>query len=180
MPKKLFPIFCIALNLIVLHSQPLGAQEIVSRYAVIQYDRPELLKQFNSELLLGSLSHMMRSKRSVTWEDEVKNKVDVIVERVVTILDMRPAEIKFKLVLLPTETEVQQIFKTKYNRKVDFIAFYAPKEHIVYVSVNDIRVGVFAHELAHMIIDLFYGIKTVTPITVHEVLAQFVETHLTD
>jgi hypothetical protein len=177
MSKTLFLIIFTALSLI---SRPLAAHEIASRYATIQYDRPELLKQFNNELLLGSLSQLMRSKKSVTWEDDVKNKVDVIVERVVAILDMRPADIRFKIVLLPTETEVQQVFKAKYNKKVDFIAFYAPRERIVYISVNDIRIGVFAHELAHMIIDLFYGIATVTPITVHEVLAQFVETHLTD
>ena len=170
-------IFIVSLMIMPL---TLSAQEISSRYATIQYDRVELLKQFNSELLLGSLSHLMRSKKSITWEDEVKNKVDIIVERVVAVLDMRPADIRFRLVLLPTEVEVQQVFKAKYNRKVDFIAFYAPKEKIVYVSVNDIRIGVFAHELGHMVIDLFYGINTVTPITVHEVLAQFVETHLTD
>jgi hypothetical protein len=66
----------------------------------------------------------------------------------------------------------------KYNRKVDYIAFYAPKDKTVYLSVNDIRIGVFAHELGHLIIDLFYG--TTTPSKIHEVLAQFVETHLMD
>jgi len=157
---------------------PVYAHELVSRYAVIQYEKEELLREFNRELLLGSLSHLMRYKKSLTWQDEIKNKVYIIVERVILVLDMRPAEVRFKIVLLPTEEDVQQIFRTKYNKKVDYIAFYAPKDKTVYVSVSDIRIGVFAHELGHLIIDLFYG--TTTPSKIHEVLAQFVETHLMD
>lgn len=153
--------------------------ELTSRYATIQYEKEELLREFNRELLLGSLSHLMRYKKSITWQDEIKNKVDVIVERVIVVLDMRPSDIHFKIVLLPSEDNVQQIYKAKYNRKVDYIAFYAPKDKTVYVSVNDIRIGVFAHELGHLIIDLYYG-TTTTPSKIQEVLAQFVETHLLD
>ncbi|MFA7062419.1 MAG: hypothetical protein WC156_16560 [Pedobacter sp.] len=127
---------------------------------------------------MGNLSHIMRYKKSITWQDEVKNKIDVIVERVVVVLDMRPSAIRFKLVLLPTDTEVQKVYKEKYNKNVDYIAFYAPKEKTIYVSVSDIRIGVFAHELGHLIIDLYYNVST--PIRIQEVLAQFVETHLMD
>ena len=152
--------------------------ELTSRYAVIQYEKEELLREFNKELLLGSLSHLMRYKKSVSWQDEIKNKVDVIVERVIVVLDMRPSNVHFQLVLLPTDDDVQQVYRTKYNRKVDYIAFYAPKDKTVYISVNDVRIGVFAHEIGHLIIDLYYN--TATPSKIHEVLAQFVETHLMD
>jgi hypothetical protein len=178
MLKKRLIIFIVIISAHLLFLQPLAAQEIVSRYATIQYEKEDLLREFNRELLLGSLSHLMRYKKSITWQDEIKNKVDVIVERVIVVLDMRPADVRFKLVLLPTEEDVQQVYRMKYNRKVDYIAFYAPKDKTVYLSVNDIRIGVFAHELGHLIIDLFYG--TTTPSKIHEVLAQFVETHLMD
>jgi hypothetical protein len=162
----------------IIAQTPCHAIDLTSRYATIQYEKEDLLREFNRELLLGSLSHLMRYKKSITWQDEIKNKVDVIVERVIVVLDMRPADIRFKLVLLATEEDVQQVYRAKYNRKVDYIAFYAPKDKTVYVSVNDIRTGVFAHELGHLIIDLYYG--TTTPSKIHEVLAQFVETHLMD
>lgn len=178
MLKKRIIIFIIIISTHLLLLQPLAAQEIVSRYATIQYEKEDLLREFNRELLLGSLSHLMRYKKSITWQDEIKNKVDVIVERVIVVLDMRPNDVRFKLVLLPTEEDVQQVYRMKYNRKVDYIAFYAPKDKTVYLSVNDIRIGVFAHELGHLIIDLYYG--TTTPSKIHEVLAQFVETHLMD
>jgi hypothetical protein len=178
MSKKLFLTIFFAFNALAMLSQPLAAHEISSRYATIQYEKEDLLREFNRELLLGSLSHLMRYKKNVTWQDEIKNKVDIIVERVILVLDMHPSEVRFKLVLLPTEEDVQQVYRAKYNRKVDYIAFYAPKDKTVYVSVNDIRIGVFAHELGHLIIDLFY--ETTTPSKIHEVLAQFVETHLMD
>jgi hypothetical protein len=165
--------------LITISSQSLSyGLELTSRYATIQYEKEELLREFNQELLLGNLSHLMRYKKSITWQDEIRNKVDVVVERVMVVLDMRPGDIRFRLVLLPTEDDVQRVYKAKYNRKVDYIAFYAPKEKAVYVSVNDIRIGVIAHELGHLIIDLYYG--TTTPSKIHEVLAQFVETHMMD
>lgn len=178
MSKRLSLTIFFAFNALAMLSQPLAAYEISSRYATIQYEKEELLREFNRELLLGSISHLMRYKKSLTWQDEIKNKVDVILERVMVVLDMRPNDVRFKLVLLPSEEAVQQVYKTKYNRKVDYIAFYAPKDKTVYVSVNDIRIGVFAHELGHLIIDLYYG--TTTPSKIHEVLAQFVETHLMD
>jgi len=169
----------ILLVLILISTQsPSYCLELSSRYATIQYEKEDLLRKFNRELLLGNLSHLMRFKNSITWQDEIKNKVDVIVERVVVVLDMRPEDIRFKIVLLPSEGDVQRIYREKYNRKVDYIAFYAPKDKTIYVSVDDIRLGVFAHELGHLIIDLYY--KTTTPSKIHEVLAQFVETHLMD
>ena len=178
MPQIMSRTFILLLFILLSIKSPSYGFELTSRYATIQYEKEELLRKFNRELLLGNLSNLMRYKRSVTWQDEIKNKVDVIVERVIVVLDMRPDDVRFKIVLLPTEEDVQQVYKAKYDRKVDYIAFYAPKDKTVYVSVNDIRIGVFAHELGHLIIDLFY--KTTTPSKIHEILAQFVETHLMD
>ena len=39
-------------------------------------------------------------------------------------------------------------------------------------------VGVLAHELAHVVVDLYFGVPP--PQKIHELLAQFVETHLKD
>lgn len=120
----------------------------------------------------------MRYKKSFTWQDEVRNKIDVIVERVMVVLEMRPRQVKFRIVLLPSDTEIQQLYKAKYNKQVDYIAFYSPKEKTVYISVNDMRTGVLAHELGHMVIDFYYGVAI--PVNTQEFLAQFVETHLMD
>lgn len=154
------------------------AHELKSRFTTIVYSSEDLVRRFNRELSLGRLSYLLKNRPSITAEDEVRNKVDVIVERVETIIEMFPRDFKFTIILLPSEDEVQAVYRNKYERSVDYIAFYAPKEKIMYVSVEDVDIGVLAHEIAHVVIDFYYGIST--PTKIHEVLAQYVETHLKD
>jgi len=154
------------------------AFELKTRYATVVYDHEELLRKFNKEVSLGSLSYLLRNRKSITVEDEAGNKIDVLIERVETLLDMFPREMKFKIMLLPADSEVQKIYRSRYGAKVDYIAFYSPKEKTMFLSVDDIRIGVLAHELTHVILDHYFGVSP--PAKVHEVLAQFVETHLKD
>jgi len=66
----------------------------------------------------------------------------------------------------------------RYGLTVDYVAFYAPRDKVVYVSVDDADLSVLAHELTHVILDHYFGIAP--PVKIHEVLAQFVEEHLKD
>jgi hypothetical protein len=154
------------------------AYEVKTRYAVIAYEAEEHLRKFNKEVSLGSISHLLRNRSGITLADEVSNKLDAIVERVETILDMHPAGLQFRVTLLASDSDVQRTYHQKYGRKTDFIAFYSPREKTVYVSVDDIRLGVLAHELTHVILDHYFGVSP--PVKIHEVLAQFVESHLRD
>ncbi|NWF76751.1 MAG: hypothetical protein HXY53_09345 [Nitrospirae bacterium] len=150
--------------------------ELKTKYALVTYDNETVLKKFNKEVKLGSLSYLLKNKHSLSIEDEVKNKIDVIVERVQTILEMFSKDLTFNMVFMASEKDVQNIFKNKYGKDVDYIAFYSPKDKTIYLSIRDIELGVLAHEIAHVVIDHYYGIST--PSKIHEVLAQYVETHL--
>lgn len=152
--------------------------ELKTKYALVTYDNETVLKKFNKEVKLGSLSYLLKNKHSLSIEDEVKNKIDVIVERVQSILEMFSRDLTFNIVFMSSEKDVQNIFKNKYGKDVDYIAFYSPKDKTIYLSVRDIELGVLAHEIAHVVIDHYYGIST--PSKIHEVLAQYVETHLKD
>jgi hypothetical protein len=152
--------------------------ELKTRYTTIVYKTEDLLRKFNKEVSLGSLSYIMRNTRSITAEDEAKNKVDVIIEKVESLLEMFPKNLKFRMMLLPGEKDVQRVYREKYRTEVDYIAFYSPQDETVYVSVEDVRRGVLAHELAHVVIDHYYGVPT--PVRIHEILAQFAESHLED
>jgi len=155
-----------------------SASELTSRYTTIIFSNEDQIRRFNNEVSLGSLSYLLRNKGSITTGDEVKNKVDVIIERVESILAMYPKELKFHIVLLPSDDEVQEVFRKKYGRNVDYIAFYSPRDKTVYASVKNIELTVLAHEIGHVIIDFYYGIAT--PQKIHEVLAQYIEEHLKD
>lgn len=152
--------------------------ELKTKYALVTYDNETVLKKFNKEVKLGSLSYLLKNKRSLSIEDEVKNKIDVIVERVQSILEMFFRDLTFNMVFMASQKDVQNIFENKYGKDVDYIAFYSPKDKTIYLSVRDIELGVLAHEIAHVVIDHYYGIST--PSKIHEVLVQYVETHLKD
>jgi len=154
------------------------AGELNSRYTTIIYSNESQLRRFNKEIKMGSLSYLMRNKVSISFEDEIKNKMDVLIEKVESILEMYPREIRISIILLDSDKEVQGIYHKKYGRNVDFIAFYSPKDKTIYLSINDVELAVLAHELAHAVIDHYYGITT--PTKIHEVLAQYVESHLFD
>ncbi len=164
--------------MILVFPLPLWALEMSTRYVTIQYEYEEQLLRFNDEIILGSLSYLMQGRKALTIDEEVRNKVDVIVERVESILEMYPRKLRFRIVLLDNAKEVQRVYREMYGRDSMFIAFYSPKKKTVYLSVRDIELTVLAHELAHVIIDSYYN--AVTPVKIHEVLAQYVTEHLED
>jgi hypothetical protein len=175
--KILTKMFLSGILLCILSSVSV-AYELKSRYTTIIYSGDDQVRRFNKELSLGSLSYLLRNRTSITSADEAANKLDVLIERVETILEMYPRELKFNVVLLSSENEVQDVFRKRYGRNVDYIAFYSPRDKTIYLSVKDIELGVLAHEIGHVIVDFYYGIST--PAKIHEVLAQYVETHLKD
>lgn len=154
------------------------ALEIKSSYTTIVYEEEGQLRKFDRRVYLGSLSYLLQRRSSVTITDEIKNKVDVIIEKVESILGMYPKTLEFKIVLLSSDADVQRIYYDKYKIKSDYIAFYSPQNKTVFISVNAAELTVLAHEITHAVVDQFFGFST--PVKVHEVLAQYVETHIDD
>jgi hypothetical protein len=155
-----------------------AAGQLESRYATIIYDSDDLLKEFNSGVRLGSLSYLMGRKSSMTISDEVKNKIDVIVEKVQIVLEMFPKPFKYKVMLVSSAKEVRKIYRSKYNRDVDFISFYSPGDRTVYISTDDVNLRIFGHETAHAVIDQYF--KVSPAVKIHEMLAKYAEAHLED
>jgi hypothetical protein len=166
---------CVILTISVSVS---SGYELKTQYATVVYEKEEQLRTFNREVSLGSLSYLLRNRKSITVEDEVRNKLDVIIDKVQTILDMYPGGLNFRIILLSTDAEVRKAYRDRYGSSVDYIAFYAPRDKTVFISVADIRLGVLAHELAHVVINHYF--LNSPPRKINEVLAQFVETHLKD
>ncbi len=154
------------------------AYEIASRYATIIYHDQAALKKFNRTLYLGRLSSQIQNQGIDTIEDEVAAKINFIVEKTMAVLDMFPPELRFSLVIHPGTRQVQQDFKNLYQVDVNYIAFYAPAENRVFFSADNARLRVVAHEIGHVIVENYFIISP--PQHIHEVLAQYAETHITD
>jgi len=156
-----------------------AAAHASSRYVTLTYGDPQLLREFNNSLYINrKLSRHIRKKNVITLEDEVLAKVDFIVEKVEVVLDMFPSNLHFTLVLLPSSREVSGIYKKFYGKNVNHIAFYSISKKTIYLSVDDTKLQVLAHEIGHMVADHYFTVRP--PYTIHELMAQFAEKHVTD
>ncbi|MFH2124836.1 MAG: hypothetical protein ABIJ50_15310 [Pseudomonadota bacterium] len=139
----------------------------------------ELLRDFSENLSLDrKLSYSMQKKNVVTVADEVLAKVDVIIEKAEVVLDMFPNGYHINLILVPDAETVSSIFKQKYGKYAHNIAYYSLSEKTIYISVQDTRLQVLAHEIAHSIVDHYFDVRP--PYNIHELMAQFAEKHITD
>lgn len=152
--------------------------EIQTRYATIEYDSAGALRKFNKKLKMGSLGYLLSGRKSETVEDEVRNKIDVIVEKVETVLDMYPDDMKFKIVIRESTRGVQKEFERIYHIKVDYLAFYSPVEDTAFYSAKNITLRVVSHEIGHVVAEKYFVVSP--PVKIHEVLAQYAEMHITD
>jgi len=149
-----------------------------SRYAVITFDDLDVLKRFNNELYMGRLGSQMRRNSGETIEDEVISKIDFIVEKVMTALDMFLPNLKFSIVIHPDTKNVERDFREIYRVNVDYIAFYSPSRNKVFYSADNSTLRVVAHEIGHVVAEKYFPISP--PQRIHEVMAQYAEQHVTD
>jgi hypothetical protein len=157
---------------------PASCEQRQSRYVTLNYSNKEILRTFNEQLTIGgSLSRMMR-KNTVTIEDEVLAKTDIIVEKAETVLDMFPDNLHMTIILLPNSDDISKVFYEKYHKNVNYLSFYSLSEKTIYISVIDTNLHVLAHEMGHAIVDHFFNVRP--PYNIHELMAQFTEKHITD
>ena len=157
----------------------LHAYELKARKATIIYDSPDDLEEFNYNIYLSrSLGNLLKSRRVVTMEDEVRAKVDILVDKVGSVLDMNPKNLHFTLRIYPSTKGVHDVYMKSYGRKVNYIAFYSMSRKTMYLAVNKVNLRVFAHEVGHVVVDHYFKVRP--PYKIHEVMAQYAEKHITD
>lgn len=174
--RTLILLFIINLPKGLFSQEPwLSEEKIRSRYARIFYFDDNALRLFNKRLKLGSFTSILkkRSTGELSVEGQVAEKVDIIVDRVKAILEMYPKNFKVDIKIAPDSNLIQSLYRKRYFREVEFIAFYSPQERTVYISAEDTKSNILAHELAHAIIDQYFGVAA--PQKIHEILAQYVD-----
>ena len=128
-----------------------------TKYTVIHYKDDKDLSDFLWHLG-GTRIDFARDK------DMASNRIDRIVERVETIIDMRPKDLIIDVYL--------QRGDLKYNE----IAFYQYKNNALYLSVDKASDGVFAHEISHAIVNRYF--TTPIPSKMQEIITQYVDRYL--
>ncbi len=152
-------------------------EELKTRYATLTYSNEKQLNHLNYKLYFGKFSHLVEKENSGI-ADEIKNKIDMVVEKNESFLEMFPENLDFKIKLFSNASEVRQAYFELYEKKVDFIAFYSPENDTIYLSEKNINIKILSHEIAHAIFENYFEISP--PQKIHELIAQFAEKHILD
>jgi hypothetical protein len=157
---------------------PAHCQQGQGKYVTLKYGSQEVLRSFDDQIYLGRSLRSMMQKNTVTVQDEVLAKVDLVVEKAETVLDMFPNKLHFTLILLPDSDGVSRVFYQNYHKRVNYLSFYSLSQKAIYISVDDANIHILAHEIGHAIVDHYFKVRP--PYNIHELMAQFVEKHITD
>ncbi|PHR26301.1 MAG: hypothetical protein COA36_12535 [Desulfotalea sp.] len=153
--------------------------QVQSRYVTLRYGNKLILHDFNDELVLSrKLRYHLKNKNIVTVKDEVTAKLDVIIEKAEVVLAMFPDDLHITIVLLASRKDVAAMYKSKYGKRANHISYYSLREKTIYISVDDTRLRVIAHEIGHAIVDQYFKVRP--PYNIHELMAQFTEKHISD
>lgn len=111
-------------------------------------------------------------------QEKVAYRLDRLMKRVKEILDMYPRMNQMEIRIFRDREGLAVQYKSIFGENKDYKAFYAHKYRTIYTSEEDMTDSVIAHEMAHAVIDHYFGV--VPPNKVTEVLASYVDMHLDD
>ena len=157
---KRFAIYLIILSAFLYNPQSLFGQTentFKTKYVTIYYAQDKDINDFIWRLGGG------RSEFSGNT-GLASNRVDRIVERVETILDMIPKNFKINIYLHRDALSANKI------------AYYDHKTRSVHIVVDYATDGIVAHEIAHAVINQYFA--SPPPSKIQEILTQYVDKYL--
>jgi len=128
-----------------------------TRYTTVHYTNDKDLSDFLWRL--GGTRIDIAENRELA-----SNRVDRILDRVQTILDMYPKKLRI------------DIFLTRDTSQHNDTAYYQNKDKSIYINVDKVSDGVFAHEVSHAVVDRYFS--STAPSKVQEIITQYVDRYL--
>lgn len=153
MPRALF----LLAALLLFSSNAYAQNSLSTRYATVHYSDDSDLNDF-----LWRLTGQKMTGPSVP--QLTSTRVDELVERVQSLLEMRPAAFRF------------DIFLKKTYDGAGAIAYYSHETKSITAVAGRVTDGVLAHEIAHAVINASFS--PAPPEKSQEILAQYVDQHL--
>lgn len=154
-------------------------QRIESQHTFLQYNTLKDIEKFDNRIDytpckwgVKNLFSFISAKDPV---DSIKQKIDVLFDKVEQILGMYGHRDKVIINLYPKRSfyEVRSRINSKNCR---FRAWYIFEQNTIYINVDDVHEGILAHEIAHAIIDNYLSIRP--PKNTSEILARYVDKNL--
>ena len=119
---------------------------------------------------------MLLSNRSLSMEDRLKARLEIILLRDEDILGMYPQDLHVKVRIFKSRKEMNDVYDGMFNERAKFRSFYMHYFRSVYTNEQDFVDSVMAHELGHAVIDHYFSIPP--PPRMAELMATYVDAHL--
>jgi hypothetical protein len=166
-----------------------SAQELVyeTKLTAITYHHPSQLIQFSKGIkptaFIRTLDKLFRGKEGISTTATLGEFVDTLFEKVQGVLDMPQPGLRVTIRLLEDRGDLSEAYASVSSpegsalRAKTFakapIAFYWQKTNTIYLQMEDLSIGILAHEMAHAVIDHYFIIRP--PAKIAEMLCQYVD-----
>jgi len=105
--------------------------------------------------------------------------IDAVFEKAEVVLNIFPQPLrKVKILLYDTAGDVRKLYWERYKKALPKPAFISLEAMEIVISVEDVNLKIFVHEVAHTIIEQYFRPRP--PYALHELMAQYCEKHFND
>ncbi|MCM8794102.1 MAG: hypothetical protein NC898_06600, partial [Candidatus Omnitrophica bacterium] len=122
-----------------------------------------------------SSPHLLSSTQMESNNPEkiLNDTLDALFLEVSDILDIHLRSFKGNIIILNDFQSLDREFYRLYRMPLKSFSFYVYETNTIYISFDNLRVGILGHEIAHAIINHYFVVPP--PMKIQEVLAGYVE-----
>jgi len=154
-----------------------GWQRVDSRYCTIWVDPSLEAKKLNQKVKTWMIRpQAVRVQKADTPEGQLAAKCDTIFRKAQELLDMYPPGVHVAVKIANSHTQIRDVHAAQYGYGTEAVAFYVFENNTIYATAKEFSTSVLAHEMAHCIIDHYFGVRP--PRKIEEMLAMYVDAHL--
>jgi hypothetical protein len=165
----------IILAAFAFYSQAALAWELKTKYfhADIhnKVDSYRLLEKLNIKHFLHP--ETLSSSATNNVEGSLASVLDALYLEVSDILDIHMYDLEINLEIVPSKSYLSGRIRQYLKRDLNLPSFYLHDQKTVYISEEDLTVGMLAHEVAHAIVSHYFVVPP--PHKIQEVLCGYVE-----
>ena len=151
-------------------------QRVDSRYCTIWIDPSVGAEQVFRRISVWRIQPQVRAAPGSTLNEQLAAKFDTLLLRVQDLLDMYPPGIHITFRITRDRNEIDRVHRAHYGVGVDAQAIYLFESNTVYADYPELSESVLAHEMAHAVIDHYFGVRP--PRKIEEMLAIYADENL--
>ncbi len=155
-----------------------GWKRLDSRYCTIWIDPAVGVEQVSRRISTWRVRPQVAIPKGANLEEQLGAKCDTIFRRVEEVLDMVPPGMHVTVRIAREQGQISHSHESRYGQGTDAVAFYVFENNTIYAACPNLSESVLAHEMAHAIIDHYFGVRP--PRKVEEMLAIYADENLRD